>query len=217
MTGKLARIAVAVAVVALSMGAFAQSTPTAAAPAGVKLGILNIQAAVANCNEGMRDLIALDKKMEPKVNELRALQTEVENLQKQVSTQGDKLNADAKASLDKQLQTKSTQFQRGREDYQADLQAQEQELFQRIYPNMMKSVDAYAKANGYTLILDWGVLQNGVTWAANGVDITQPIIEAYNTASGVPAPPTPAGGTKPAGATAKPGATSPAAKPAPKP
>ncbi len=216
MTGKLARIAVAAA--ALSLGAFAQSTPTTAAPAGVKLGILNIQAAVANCNEGMRDLQTLDKKLEPKVNELRALQTEVENLNKQVSTQGDKLNADAKASLDKQLQTKSTQFQRGREDYQADLQAQEQELFQKIYPNMMKTVDAYAKDNGFTLILDWGVLQNGVTWAANGVDITQAIIEAYNKASGVPAPPTPAGGAKPAGsAGSKPAATSPAVKPAPKP
>lgn len=206
MTGRIVRTAVVAA--ALCLGAFAQSTTTAAAPAGAKIGILNIQAAVANSNEGMRDLQALDKKMEPKVNELRALQTEVENLNKQISTQGDKLNADARASLDKQLQAKSTQFQRGREDYQNDLQAQEQEIFQRIYPKLMQSVDSYAKANSFNLILDWGVLQNGVTWAANGIDITQQVIDAYNTASGVPAPPTPAG--------AKPAATGPAtAKPAP--
>jgi outer membrane protein len=205
MTGRIASIAVVAA--ALCLGAFAQTSPTAAAPAGAKIGILNIQAAVANSNEGMRDLQALDKKMEPKVNELRALQTEVENLNKQISTQGDKLNADARANLDKQLQAKSTQFQRGREDYQNDLQAQEQEIFQRIYPKLMQSVDGYAKANGFGLILDWGVLQNGVTWAANGIDITAAVIEAYNTASGVAAPPTPAGAAKPA-------ATSPAAKPA---
>jgi Skp family chaperone for outer membrane proteins len=215
MTGKIARIAVVVA--ALSLGAFAQANQTAAAPAVPKIGILNIQAAVANCNEGQRDLLVLDKKMEPKVNELRALQAEAENLTKQISTQGDKLNPEAKASLDKQLQTKSTQFQRGREDYQADLQAQEQELFQRIYPKVMQSVDGYAKANGYTLILDWGVLQNGVTWAANGIDITADVIAAYNTASGVPAPPPQAGGApaKPATSTAK--QPAPAAKPAPKP
>lgn len=213
MTGRIALIAVVAA--ALCLGAFAQTPTTAAAPAGAKIGILNIQAAVANCNEGQRDLQTLDKKLEPKVNELRALQTEVENLNKQISTQGDKLNADARASLDKQLQAKSTQFQRGREDYQNDLQAQEQELFQRIYPKLMQSVDSYAKANNYSLVLDWGVLQNGVTWAANGIDITQAIVEAYNTASGVAAPPAPAGGAKPA--TTAPARPSPAApKPAPK-
>lgn len=203
MTGRIVRTAVAVA--ALCIGAFAQSA-TPAAPATTKIGILNIQAAVANCNEGLRDLQALDKKMEPKVNELRALQTEVENLNKQISTQGDKLNADARASLDKQLQAKSTQFQRGREDYQNDLQAQEQEIFQRIYPKVMQSVDSYAKASNFTLILDWGVLQNGVTWAAPGTDITQAVIDAYNTASGVPAPPTQPGAAKPAGSAPAPGA-----------
>ncbi len=205
MTRNIARFAVVS--LALTMSAFAQTGTTAAAAAPAtgpaKIGIINIQGAVANTNEGKRDLEALDKKMEPKVKELQGLQGEVENLTKQLNAQGDKLNEDAKSNLQKQISSKTTQFQRGREDYQNDVQQQEQEIFQRIYPKVMQTVDAYAKSNGYTLILDWGVLQQGVTWANPSYDITQQIVDDYNKTSGVAAPATPAG-TRPAGTTAKP-------------
>ena len=188
---------IAVVSLALTMGALAQTGTTAAAapattPAGPsKIGIINIQGAVANTNEGKRDLEGLDKKMEPRVKELQALQADVENLTKQLNTQGEKLNDEAKANLQKQITAKTTQFTRGRDDYQKDVQEQEQEIFQRIYPKVMQSVDTYAKANGFSLILDWGVLQQGVTWASPSYDITQQIVEAYNTTSGVAAPATP--------------------------
>jgi outer membrane protein len=197
MTRNFARTAVVT--LALTMGAFAQTGTTAAAPtAPTKIGIVNIQGAVANTNEGKRDLEALDKKFESRVKELQTLQADVENLTKQLNTQGDKLNDEAKANLQKQITAKTKDFQRGREDYQNDVQAQEQEIFQRIYPKVMQSVDNYAKSNSFTLILDWGVLQQGVTWANPSYDITQQIVDAYNSTSGVAAPATP---TKPSAAT----------------
>jgi outer membrane protein len=187
MTRNFARTAVVT--LALTMGAFAQTGTTAAAPtAPTKIGIVNIQGAVANTNEGKRDLEALDKKFESRVKELQTLQADVENLTKQLNTQGDKLNDEAKANLQKQITAKTKDFQRGREDYQNDVQAQEQEIFQRIYPKVMQSVDAYAKSNSFTLILDWGVLQQGVTWANPSYDITQQIVDSYNSTSGVAAP-----------------------------
>ena len=196
MTRNLVRTAVVT--LALTMGAFAQTAPTAAAPTSApaptgpaKIGIINIQGAVANTNEGKRDLEALDKKFEPRVKELQALQADIENLNKQLSTQGDKLNDEAKANLQKQITAKTTQFTRGRDDYQKDVQEQEQEIFQRIYPKVMQSVDTYSKNNGFSLVLDWGVLQQGVTWANPSYDITQQIVDAYNASSGVAAPATP--------------------------
>jgi outer membrane protein len=199
MTRNFARTAVVT--LALTMGAFAQTGTTAAAAptAPTKIGIINIQGAVANTNEGKRDLEGLDKKMEPRVKELQGLQADVENLNKQLNTQGDKLNEEAKANLQKQITAKTTQFTRGRDDYQKDVQEQEQEIFQRIYPKVMQSVDNYAKSNNFTLILDWGVLQQGVTWANPSYDITQQIVDAYNTTSGVAAPATtrPATGAAP--------------------
>lgn len=214
MTRNLVRTAVVT--LALTMGAFAQTATTAAAPTSAptgpaKIGIINIQGAVANTNEGKRDLEALDKKFEPRVKELQGLQTDIENLNKQLSTQGDKLNDEAKANLQKQISAKTTQFTRGRDDYQKDVQEQEQEIFQRIYPKVMQSVDTYSKANGFSLVLDWGVLQQGVTWANPAYDITQQIVDAYNASSGVAAPATP---SRPASSAAPRSNTPAAPKPA---
>jgi outer membrane protein len=209
MTRNFARTAVVT--LALTMGAFAQTGTTAAATTTpTKIGIINIQGAVANTNEGKRDLEGLDKKMESRVKELQGLQADVENLTKQLNTQGDKLNDEAKANLQKQITAKTTQFTRGRDDYQKDVQEQEQEIFQRIYPKVMQSVDTYAKANNFSLILDWGVLQQGVTWASPANDITQQIVDSYNTTSGVAAPATP---SRPATSAAPRSNTPPAPKP----
>ena len=43
----------------------------------------------------------LGKKLEPRQNELKAKNDEIESLKKQLNTQGDKLNDDAKAALAK--------------------------------------------------------------------------------------------------------------------
>jgi outer membrane protein len=42
------------------------------------------------------------------------------------------------------------------------------------------------------MVIDVSTQQSPVLWAAQSVDITKPIIEAYNQESGVPAPPKPA-------------------------
>ncbi|MGO9517256.1 MAG: OmpH family outer membrane protein, partial [Candidatus Korobacteraceae bacterium] len=97
-------IATAMFAVVLTLSALAQSgspTPGGAAPAatpaastpsagGNKVGTIDMQGAVACTNEGARDFEALNKKFEPRRSELQNLNTEVENLKKQLNTQGDK-------------------------------------------------------------------------------------------------------------------------------
>ncbi|HTD55971.1 MAG TPA: hypothetical protein VK670_11355, partial [Silvibacterium sp.] len=47
----------------------------------------------------------------------------------------------------------------------------------------------YAQQHGYTLVLDVAQQQTPVLYAVDSTNITKPIIDAYNTKSGVPAPP----------------------------
>jgi len=81
-----------------------------------------------------------------------------------------------------------------------------------LAPMIMK----YAQQNGFGLIIDtskpWP--QSPVVMAGEGVDITKPVVDIYNTQSGVAAPPT-TGAAKPAAP--KPGTGTGVAKPAPKP
>ena len=214
MNRNFARLIPATALVLiLSVPGFAQSaTPAAAAaavPASAKVGIVNIQAAIVGSNEGQRDFADLQKKFDPKRQELEGLNKEVDELQKKFNTQGDKLNDEARGELLKQIDAKKKILQRNYEDANTDIQAQQNEIANRIGQKLVSVLDKYAKENSFSVILDVSGQASPVLWAASSVDITKAVLDAYNTESGVPAQP------KPATAEAKP-ETKPAAKSAAK-
>ncbi len=184
------------ALTVLASAAFAQTAaaPAATAPAGpAKIAIIDIQKAIVATNEGRRDLEALQKKFEPKQAELQNLNKEVSDMQNQLKTQGDKLNDDARNNLSNQLASKQKTLQRNFEDAQADFQGQQNEVVNRVGQKLMESLDKYAKANGFTVVLDVSAQSSPVLWANPSTDITAAIVDQYNASSGVAAPagPTP--------------------------
>ena len=230
-TSKSVRVTVAV-VFGLSLFALAQAAdPAAGAPAGAatpnapsaasaaaatakapgtKVGTINIEQAIFTSNEGRRDFEGLSKKFEPKQNELKGLADEIDTLKKQLSAQQDKLNDESREKLVKQIETKQKSFERAQQDAQEDFQNQQQEIGGKILNKMAPLIVKYAGENGYGMILDTSQAwpRGPVIWYGPAVDITQPIVEAYNVQSGVPAPPAGSTAQKPA----KP-ATTPATKP----
>src|ERR1700747_832484 len=86
-----------------SICSLAQTTPAIPAPPnsgfGFKVGVIDMQSAIADCNEGKRDLGAIEKKFEPRRAELQNLNIEIENLKKQLSTTGDKMTSDAHEAM----------------------------------------------------------------------------------------------------------------------
>ena len=178
-------------------------TTTDAGPAGGnRVGTINIEQAIFASNEGQRDFDALNKKLEPKQNELKGMNDEVENLKKQLNTGGDKLSEDARANLVKQIEQKQKSLERSVQDARDDAQAQQNEIAQRILQKMAPIIVKYAGDKGFGVIMDtsnpWP--QGPVLWAGPSVDITKAVVDAYNVQSGVPAP------AKPAALPAKPGA-----------
>jgi outer membrane protein len=191
-------------------------TTTAGPSTGTKVGAINIQEAIFGSNEGRRDLEALGKKYEPKQNELKSQNDELEGLKKQLSTTQDKLNEDALATLKKQIETKQKSFDRAYQDFQEEAGGQQQEIATRVLQKMAPMIVKYSEENGFGIIVDtskpWP--QSNVLWWGQAVDITKAIVDAYNVQSGVPAPP--AGTAKPAAP--KPSSGAGATKPAaPKP
>lgn len=217
MTGKIVRATVT-AVVLLCASAWAQAGAAAATAAPTKIGIVDMQGAIVACNEGQRDFGALQKKFEPKRDEIKRLSDEVDGLQKQLDTQGDKLNEEARAKLVKEIADKKKNLQRVYEDATAEFQSQQGELANKIGSKMLEVLTKWGEANGYSVILDVSQQNSPVLWAPATTNITPQIVEQYNTVSGVPAQAPLAGGPKPgAAAPAKPGtaATPKPATPAP--
>ena len=201
-----------IVVTTLALSTMALGQAAAAPTGGTKIGIINMQTAIVATNEGQRDFDGLAKKFEPKRTELKTLSDELDSLKKQLDTQGSKLNDDARAELVKKIEAKQKTLTRNSEDAQSELQAQQNEIAQKIVQKMGPVIGKYAKDNSMGMILDatraWP--EGELVWANDSVDLTKPIVDAYNAQSDVPAP------TKPAAAAPKPAAPKPAAPAAPK-
>ena len=187
----------------------ADPPPVATGVSGAKIGTININSAILYSNEGQRDFEAMRKKFEPKQNELKSQTDEIDGLKKQLNTQGNTLNDDAKGTLQRQIEQKQKAFERGQQDFQEEVSNQENEIAQRILQKMAPVVQKFAKDNGFALLLDtsnqWP--QGPVLWQTETIDITTAVVAAYNAQSGVPAP---------AGRTTPPSTTRPSATGAPR-
>jgi outer membrane protein len=229
MTSKFTRVLLAMAfvisVAALAQTGSAAATPAGAAPAsapavtgtGTKVGTISMEQAIFATNEGRRDFEALSKKLEPKQNELKGQNDEIDALKKQLNAQEGKLNDDARANLVKQIETKQKSLDRALQDAREDAQNQQNEIAQRIIQKLGPVLIKYAAENGFGVIMDtsqpWP--QSPVVWWGEAVDVTKPVVDIYNAQSGVPAPATTGAaapkpvGTKPAASATKPATTKP--------
>jgi outer membrane protein len=184
------------------LSAAAQTLPApaaSAAPAGpAKIAVIAFQVAVAQTNEGQRNFADLQKKYDPKRQQLKAESDEVDNLTKQLQAQGDKLSEEQRASRAKVIDEKKKKLERAAEDAQNDFQQEMQELYNGLASKVYDVLASYAQQQGYTLVLDVAQQQNPVLYASDSTNITKQIIDAYNVKSGVPAPPAQPAGKAPA-------------------
>jgi hypothetical protein len=77
---------------------------------------------------------------------------------------------------------------RDAEDAQTAYNADLQEAYGKIAAKVSVTLKNYVSQNGYTLLLDVSGQQSNVMWATPNTDVTQAVVTAYNTASGVAAP-----------------------------
>lgn len=207
------RVSVLAAILAsgFALSAAAQTPAASATATSAKVAVIAFQAAVTATNEFQRDYGDLQKKFEPQRSQLKSLSDEVENLTKQLQTQSATLSDADRAAKAKTIDDKKKQAQRIAEDAQNDYQQAMQETFGKVAQKVDEVLNSYAKEQGYTVVIDATENQQQgplVLYAAPSSDITKAVVDAYNTKSGVPAPPVEA----PAPAAPRPAAKTPGVK-----
>ena len=177
----------------------ASSAPAGAAaavPVGpAKIAVVAFQVAVSQTNEFQRAFTDMQKKWDPKRQQLKALSDEMDKLTKDLQTEGAKLIDAERATRTRTLEEKKKQFDRNQGNDQNDFQQEMQELYAGTASKVYDVLSNYCEKNGYTLVLDISSQQTPVLYALPTTDVTKPVIEAYNLKSGVPAPPAPPAGT----------------------
>lgn len=175
-------------VTVLAISAARAQAPAAAPSSANKVGIVSIQDAIANTNEGKKELEALQQKFSPRQAALQSQNDDLENLKKQLQAQGDKLSDEERNNRVRAATEKQKTLQRNYEDFQGEVQAAEQEILNRLGKKMLDVLEKYAKDNGYAVVMDVSNPQTPVLYANPATNITKPLIEAYNAASPVAAP-----------------------------
>jgi outer membrane protein len=167
----------------------AAQTP-AAAPAGpAKIAVIAFQVAVAQTNEGQRNFADLQKKYDPRRQQLKTLSDEVDTLTKQLQSQASTLSPTEQQSKATAIDTKKKQLDRDAQDAQNDFTQEMQDVYNALASKVYDVMQAYSEQHGYTLVLDVSQQQSPVLYANQATNITKDIIDAYNTKSGIPAPP----------------------------
>lgn len=175
----------------------AQPAPAqpAAAPAPVtpqaipaKIALVAFEQAVFATNEGQRAVQDIQAKYKPKKDQIEALSTEVESLKKQLQSAPATLSDADRATRLKAIDAKEKQLTHEAEDAQTAYNTDLQESYGKLAAKVSATLKKYVSDNGYTLLLDVSSQQSNVMWANQSTDVTQAVVTAYNTSSGVAAP-----------------------------
>lgn len=187
-------LAAGLAVPSLVAQAPAAEKPAAVQPQAIpaKIAVIAFEQAVVATNEGQRSVAEVQKKYEPQKGKIDSEAAEVDSLKKQVQALPSTTSDEERASRLKVIDAKEKILNRDAEDAQNAYQADLQEAYGKVAQKVGASAVKYAQSNGFTLMLNVGGNQqtpNPVLWFSQETDITQAVINAYNTSSGIAAPP----------------------------
>ncbi|MBL8212212.1 MAG: OmpH family outer membrane protein [Bryobacterales bacterium] len=173
------------------------------AAAQSKVGIININAAIASTKDGQKAIGELETRFAPKKKQLEAKQQGIQQLQAQLQ-KSTVLSEDQKRKLMVDIDTQTKSYNRDLEDASQELEGEQQKVFQELGGKMMAIIDKYAKEKGYSLILDVSSQQTPVLYASADSDVTKDIIDAYDKGAGGLTAAPPAGAVKPPATAPKP-------------
>jgi outer membrane protein len=147
--------------------------------AQVKIGVVNMEAAVNNTKAGKRAQAELKRKFEKYEKDLKSMQDDIQKLQKELENSAMLLKPEAKLSKQRDFERKVRQFKERQRDATQDMNMAQRESFKPILQKMQGIIKAIGKKGGYALITE----TRAVLYAPNSADITQQVIAAYDKAN----------------------------------
>jgi outer membrane protein len=171
----------------------AASQPAAEAPVTpqaipAKIALVAFEQAVFATNEGQRAVQEIQVKYKPKKDQIDSLSHEVDTLKKQLQSAPAALSDADRAAKMKEIDAKEKRLNHDAEDAQTAYNTELQEAYGKVAAKVSVTLKKYVSDNGYTLLLDVSSQQSNVMWANQSTDVTQAVVTAYNTSSGVAAP-----------------------------
>ena len=158
--------------VALLLGA------TAGHAADIKVGVVDMQRALNDCDAGKKAKDQVKAKFEKAQEQLKRQRDDLDKAREDFDKKALVLKEDQRRDMQKDFEVKSLDFKRKYEDFQRDLKRTDSELTAGIVQQLYELVRDYGQRNSYSLVLE---ASNGaLLYNDKTTDITDEIIRLYN-------------------------------------
>ncbi len=156
------------------MGGYLESVLSAE----IKIGYVDIQKAVNECNAGKEAKKSIAKELEKFQRLYLDKQKELQTMKDTIEKQAPMLTPEARATKEKELQAKGREFQRWVEDNQNELNQKRMEIERTISIGLQKIIQKVGTEEGYTLIVEKN--ETIVLFASKSIDLTDKVIRLYD-------------------------------------
>src|SRR5450755_2292342 len=155
-----------------------------AAAAQAKVAVINLQKAVMESAEIKSASAAMEARYKPRVTQIEQLDKEIAAIAQNLQTNAGKLTAQAEGDLNAQGTKKQRDVQRLRDDLQADVDRDRNEILQKSALKMSDVLKKLADEKGYDIVVDAPY----APYFKAALDITNDLIGAYDKAYPAAAP-----------------------------
>lgn len=146
--------------------------------AAANVVVADSQAALMATDVARKSVEKLQGELKPQRDRMDAIRKEVKAIEDRFQKDGSVLSETDKKNLQKQAESKLSEYRNLAEAVQKRTQEVQVELLQRMVPKMEMVIDELRKANGYDIIIE----KKNVIFADTTADITRKITEKLNAA-----------------------------------
>jgi outer membrane protein len=173
----IALIAVSGAVAAW-VGVPTTSAQTAAVPAPVRVGFVDIQRVLARSSAGVAAREQLEKEKAAMQRQVDAQRGDIEKLREELEKKGQLLSVDARRDKQEQLERKVRDARRLVDDLQGTLQKKEEALLAKVLQDVSGLIQKVSKDRGFGLVLERQ--RSSILYATPESDLTDDVLRAYD-------------------------------------
>jgi outer membrane protein len=149
------------------------SGPASAAPA-VKIGVVDLKRAVAECKEGVAVRATLLKKTEQLNAELKVMLADYEKMRVELEKGSANLSADARSEKELLLQKKARDYQNRQREDQEELKQMESSYLKKILSRLNVIIGEIGDERNFAVVLD---RNTDVFYVGKEIDVTPLLIQ----------------------------------------
>ena len=150
----------------------------AAAPAyaEMKIAVLNYQQALLESNAAKKYALDAEKKYGPTYNRIKALETDIKQLQDRLMRDGQKMQKSERDKLEAEYNQKTRDYRLQARQLSEAKARDDHDMLEIIRPSLDKAIEEVVKKGGYDLVLEAGAIIH----VKPQYDITSQVIDHVN-------------------------------------